>query len=97
VSHYTKGRRAEYRTQRVLETAGYIALRTAGSHGVVDVIGLGPLGHVRLISVKAGVARPSGVEREALDALQRQSDRWTVEIWRWPDRATAPLIEQVTR
>lgn len=35
---YNKGRAAEYKTMCMLERAGYICFRTAGSHGLFDVI-----------------------------------------------------------
>lgn len=36
---YSDGRRLEYATQNELERNGYITVRTAGSHGAVDVLG----------------------------------------------------------
>ena len=95
MTRYAKGRRAEYKTMRVLEAAGYTTLRTAGSHGVADVVALGSTGAVRLISVKSGTARPTAVEREALEELQSQSNHWSVEIWRWLPRQKEPLISYV--
>lgn len=37
--NYVNGRTREYRTMRLLETLGYTAFRSAGSHGLWDVIG----------------------------------------------------------
>ena len=38
--NYVKGRRKEYKICHELRDCGLIALRTAGSHGFVDVIGI---------------------------------------------------------
>lgn len=63
-ANYTAGRAREYRTVRLVEAAGYSAHRTAGSHGVWDVIGIGPQG-VLLIQCKLN-AKPTAVEWEAM-------------------------------
>jgi len=91
--NYRRGVRAEYRTMRLLEAAGYQAFRTAGSHGIVDVIAVNKLG-VRAIQCKAGVANVTPAEREALRLMPRPSN-CTAEVWRWKDRAREPLIERV--
>lgn len=93
MSNYTKGRRREYRTQQILEAAGYETIRAASSKGLADVVAVRP-GHVRFVSVKSGSAYASTIEREVLViwamALRHTA---TVEIWRFPDRAREPLIE----
>lgn len=93
-TNYQRGRRREYRAQQILELAGYQTIRAASSKGTVDVVAF-RAGHVRLISVKSGEARASGVEREALEALRpvRTLDSYTVEIWRFPNNCRSPLIE----
>lgn len=35
---YVSGRNFEYRVQRILEKGGWLVLRSAGSHGVFDLI-----------------------------------------------------------
>lgn len=93
MSNYVAGRRREYRTQQILEAAGYATIRAASSKGVADVVAVnGP--SVRLISVKSGGAYASAIEREALQALaSRALGRYSVEIWRFPIRCREPLIE----
>lgn len=91
MSRYAKGARAERRTMRVLEAAGYRAHRFAGSHGEWDVVAFGPFG-VRLIQCKAGTARPTALEREAMQ-LYLVPSYVTREVWRWPDRAREPIVE----
>lgn len=92
-SNYAKGRRREYRTQQILETAGYLTLRAASSKGVADVVAVRAQ-DVRLISVKSGSAYASSAERETLAILAgAMRGTATVEIWRFPDRCREPLIE----
>ena len=91
-TNYRKGRRLEYKTMRVLERAGYETLRTAGSHGLFDVVAFSSV-NVRCVQVK-GNNYVSALEREKLELL-RLPDNCTKEIWRWPDRAREPIIEVV--
>ena len=49
---YERGRRAEYMAVKQLEAAGYKAVRSAGSHGLWDVMAVNANG-VRLIQVKS--------------------------------------------
>lgn len=87
-----KGSRAEHRTIRVLEAAGYRCTRAAGSMGEWDVIAVGP-GDVRLIQVKCGV-KPwcSPAEREALELFPVGAGV-RKELWKWRDYARTPDIE----
>jgi len=86
-----KGTRAEHRTMRVLEAAGYVVTRAGASLGLVDVIAVGPH-DVRLIQVKCGGEYLRALEREQL-VLLRVPLGCSKECWRWPPRATAPVIE----
>lgn len=82
---YTRGRDAEYRAARDLERAGYVVIRSAGSHTPVDLVAIGPAG-VRLIQVKVDsesrTLRPSELEavREELRSLPRPPGV-TAELW----------------
>jgi Holliday junction resolvase len=49
--NYRRGYLAERKAVKVLEGAGYVLARTAGSHSPFDVVAVGPNG-VRLIQVK---------------------------------------------
>ena len=93
MANYHKGRRREWATQRVLESAGYLTTRSSSSKGMWDVTAARP-GDVRLISVKSGSARPSAVELEALIAVATaMRGTASVEVWRWPDRCRVPQID----
>lgn len=93
MSNYAKGRRREYRVQRILELAGYQTIRAASSKGIADVIAVRGR-EVRFISVKSGKCYASATEREALNELKRYSlGHFSVEIWRFPNRCKEPLIE----
>lgn len=93
MANYHKGRRREYRAQAILEAAGYTTTRAASSKGAADVIAWDGQ-RIRFISVKSGSAYASAVEREALQLLPVPANA-SKEIWRFPDRCTAPLIEVV--
>lgn len=92
-SNYRKGREREYRTIKVLRSAGYTAQRSAGSHGKIDVMAWDANGF-RLIQCKAGDVNVTPEDREALREMDRPANA-TVEVWRWPDRSREPLIERV--
>ena len=85
-----KGTRAEHRTMRVLEAAGYACTRAAASLGVWDVIAIGPQG-VRLCQVKCN-RRPGSVEMEAMRSFPAPVGV-TRELWIWHDHARQPVIE----
>jgi len=91
MTNYASGRRAEYRCQRILEAAGYTTARMAGSHGMFDVIAWNGQG-IRFIQVKAGIARLSAMDREAmtLAAVPACASR---EYWRFMPRQGTPEIE----
>lgn len=82
---YRRGRSAEYRAARDLERAGYVVIRSAGSHTPVDLVAIGPAG-VRLIQVKVDSEsrslRPSELEavRDELRSIPRPPGV-TVELW----------------
>jgi Holliday junction resolvase len=88
-----KGRRAEHRARALLEAAGFAVCRAAGSKGPADLIAWDTTS-IRFISVKSGTKYASALEREALQFLTRLENA-SVEIWRFPDRCRAPLIERL--
>jgi len=87
----SKGRRAEHRARALLEAAGFSVTRAAASKGVADLIAWDGIS-IRFISVKSGTTYASALEREALQLMRRPTCS-TVEVWRFPDRCKAPLIE----
>jgi len=82
---YLKGRRAEYRAATDLERAGYLVIRSSGSHSPVDLVAVGPSG-VRLIQVKTDSdsrpLRPSELEavRDELRGIVRPPNV-SCELW----------------
>ena len=63
---YARGAAFEGRIRQALEAAGWLVLRSAGSHTPVDLVAWGPHGQLWLIQAKASsTARPSPAERLA--------------------------------
>lgn len=88
MSNYKRGVVKEREIQKILEAAGYITTRTAGSHGLYDVIAEGPTG-IRLIQVKR-VQKGGNWQHEfeiAKEALKERPRLANVsrEIWVWED------------
>jgi Holliday junction resolvase len=50
--NYLRGRRFEWQLKKDLEEQGYLVFRTAGSHGLFDLIGLDKNGKPLLIQCK---------------------------------------------
>lgn len=88
-----KGRRAEHRARALLEAAGFTVCRAAGSKGPADLIAWDGTS-IRFISVKSGTQYASAVERETLQLMLRPAQS-SVEIWRFPDRCRAPIVERL--
>jgi Holliday junction resolvase len=88
-----KGSRAERRAIGILERAGYLCLKAGASIGPFDIIALGAQ-DIRCIQVKAGTRYASGVEREQMTLVVLPTN-CAREIWRFPDRCKAPLIERL--
>lgn len=61
---YTDGRAVEYRAMSELDAAGYLTLRTAGSHGVADIVAIGH-GQILMVNVKR-TTPPGPAERGSL-------------------------------
>lgn len=89
--NYRNGRAFEYRIMNRLEQDGFIALRTAGSHGEFDCIGVNAR-CVRLIQAKRHSVAPTkthildGVKR--MDGVEVITDLQNVEV---PDNCTKEL------
>jgi hypothetical protein len=64
MTHYERGRAREYRTMRLLRASGFECQRSAGSHGVWDVIGWND---VSVVFVQCKSEMPSLVEREQME------------------------------
>jgi len=71
VSNYSRGADFERRVQRYFEKLGYLVIRSAGSHTLVDLVAL-RAGEVKLIQCKLdGVL--SVAERQQLGELARET------------------------
>jgi Holliday junction resolvase len=88
-----KGTNAERRAMKLLEAAGYLCMRAGASLGVFDVLALGAH-DIKAIQVKSGTRYCSALEREQLQLVQVPPNV-SKEIWRFPDRCRAPLIERL--
>lgn len=70
-----------------LEKVGYECLRTAGSHGLFDVIAIGPIG-VRFIQIKRTKEKENESEIEiAKENIRKlpKLENISYEIWVWED------------
>ena len=97
---YEQGRRLEYRTIKNFEDMGCTAIRSAGSHSLVDVIAWDTRS-VWLIQIKSGSAYMTPAEREAFlempappNAIKqihhwfKVANRWELVIKNVKDMAT---------
>jgi Holliday junction resolvase len=87
-----KGARVERRARHLLESLGFVVMRSAASKGAVDLLAVDAVS-IRAIQVKAN-GYASAVERERLKLLPLPSNA-SREIWRFIDRKREPLIERL--
>jgi Holliday junction resolvase-like predicted endonuclease len=92
MSSTAKGTRAEYKSRRLLEAAGYVVVRAAASKGPFDLVAVSTV-DVLLVQVKSN--RPPGpAERAALAACPcPPSGKRLVHVWR--DRVPKPEVREV--
>jgi len=86
--NYDRGVEKERKAQEQLEEVGYETMRTAGSHGLFDVIAYGP-SNARFIQVKRVKQDQSWKSeydnaKEKLETLP-EINPVSVEIWIWED------------
>lgn len=79
MSNYRNGAAFEHRCKRELEAAGYFVVRSAGSHGEVDLLAIPRVSLIRagrvasiLVQAKRGAMSPA--ERQALAVLAEDVD-----------------------
>ncbi len=89
MTNYRRGVETERRIVEILESAGYVAQRSAGSHGPWDVVAVGPAG-VRFIQAKRSKT-DTGWEREYELAMEEMGQLprlqgVSYECWVWVDR-----------
>jgi hypothetical protein len=95
------GERKERDGQRILQRAGYEVVRSAGSHGPIDLVAMPtpvleccvslPL---RLVQLKAGESALSA--REVSDLKRLCGAGRQVEVWLWPKWQRLPYITVIT-
>jgi hypothetical protein len=90
---YYAGRRAEYRTINLMENAGYLCIRAAGSKGPADVVAIGN-GPPMLIQVKRGKRGLTVLEREKLTEIRRRLN-CQILVHRWEKHARFPITEEI--
>lgn len=92
--HYDKGRRAEYKTMEYLKEDGFNSARTAGSHGIFDIIAWDEIG-VRFIQVKID-CQPTSKEIKKMKATPFPMSRnITKEVWVWTTRESEPEVSVI--
>ena len=93
MSRYAAGRRAEWRTMRVMEAAGYVCTRSSSSKGPWDVVAVSST-DIALIQVKQGKTRPGKAERDLLLEVRRPPCA-RVLLHYWPPRSREPEVEEL--
>jgi Holliday junction resolvase len=90
---YRRGADAERRLRRVLQAAGWLVLRSAGSHSPCDLAAWDEHGALWLIQVKQGPGRGSRTAQAALQAWAARTrgwaaiahpgprGQWRIEVW----------------
>ena len=78
--NYQKGRRKEYKLKHLLEKAGYIVIRSAGSHSFSDLIAL-DREHKTITFIQC---KPSNFSKKAKERLEKEyawiNDEFTTEF-----------------
>jgi hypothetical protein len=87
-----KGNRAEHRSMRLLEAAGYRCSRAAASLGVWDIIGVGSTGFI-LAQIKTR-DWPGALEMETLSTFPCPPNCRRL-VHRWRDRQRMPDIREI--
>ena len=82
--NYQRGRSREYATLNTLRKDGWMASRSAASHGAVDVFAAKD-GKVLLVQVKSGRARATKEELEEL-VKWGKSANGDAEVWYFKER-----------
>ena len=67
MTNYQKGVRLEREAKKVLEAGRYYVIRSAGSHGLFDLVAVNEY-HTRLIQVRKGRSL-SSAERKAIKSI----------------------------
>ena len=95
-AHYLSGRKKEWATIALLKKMGYMAGRSAGSKGIIDVFAFDTVRH-RLIQVKftrSGHWKDHNVQRLARLKVPPGT---TKEVWEFQWRRKAPIVHYLTK
>lgn len=92
-ANYFAGRRAEYRSMDLLERAGMLTVRAAGSKGPADIVAIGG-GPPILVQVKRGQRGITPIEREKLKAIRARYN-CMILVHRWRKHARHPETEEI--
>jgi len=87
-----KGRRYENKVRKILESAGFLVIRSAASKGPFDLMALASPNYIKLIQVKVNNL-PSAVEKETLAYYAKKFPYASVECWIFKDSLKEPLIK----
>ena len=87
-----KGSRNERRSIKILETAGYTCLKSGGSLGIFDIIGISATDIV-LVQVKSN-HNPSLVEIEAMELFVCPKNCKKL-IHKWNDYSRFPIVKEI--
>lgn len=85
-NNYKRGVEKERLLQQELNSEGYIAVRSAGSHSVIDIIGV-PLSKDKPILLiqckrsKLGISNLEVAFKEDIEGIRKIEDRNNVEKW----------------
>ena len=93
MNRYAKGARLERRAQHTLEADGYIIIRSAGSHGLVDLVGFKGVEPALLIQVKANISEAAAMKE--VKRIRKQFHEFApicVEVWVYYDGVKAPYV-----
>jgi hypothetical protein len=93
VANYTKGLKKEYQSRLLLEAAGYEVMRSAGSRGLWDLVGISGTGIV-LCQVKVG-DWPGTLELEAMRKFPVPENCVKI-IHRWRRGQQTPDVRRIS-
>jgi hypothetical protein len=92
-AHYRSGVYYERKALADLRRLGYCAIRSAGSHGIFDIVAISGE-RVLLIQVKSGGASLSKSDRDAWRALKLPPCA-QYQIWHYRKGVNAPMITEL--
>lgn len=93
MNKYAKGRRLEYKAKKILEAQGYTVFRTAGSHGLFDLVAINKA-WLKLIQVKSNNTLTK-IEYEKLRAFNNYPSKFLrgyKEVWHFENGKPEPHI-----